>query len=168
MDRLRAAGVLLTVFVVLIAGCTDDQSGGDSPQPGWQRVDFEGVSFDVPADWPVETPENWVDFQCTTSRDDGVFLPPPPEKGGYSPICPATLEYGTSVHVIPHDDRDRLEVGPDTVTEGAGDNRRLVNSTPANGWRSVTFVERGVKLVFYEVDDPTYEAIIASMEGSRA
>jgi hypothetical protein len=151
--------------VFVLGGCTDDEPDADAPQPGWQTVNFEGVTFDVPEGWAVESPEEWIDFHCLTFRDDGVFLPPPPEDDPYLPSCPATLDYGASVHLY-RDDGGLSE--DDAVTEGAGDDRRLVASTLANRWRSVTFVERGVRLEFYEIDRPTYEAIVSSVEGSRA
>lgn len=112
----------------------------------------------------METPEDWHRSHCRTFRDDGVFLPPPPEDDPYLPSCPASPEYGASGHVYRDDgDQDR-----GAVTEGSGDDRRLVTSHPANRWHSVAFVERGVRLEFNEIDQATYEAIVASEEGGRA
>jgi hypothetical protein len=159
---IRIAGAL--AFVVSCGACTDHEPDADPRPPGWQTVTFDGVSFDVPAAWPVQTSEDWFEFQCSSASEDGVFLPPAEHAGGAN--CPVTHEYGASVHVVPYDG-ERVE-GAGAVEEGTGADHRVVRSTPANRWHSVFFTERGIQLVFYEIDDETYDAIVASVEGTRA
>jgi hypothetical protein len=164
MARRPRTGLAVLATIALMVGCTDGTPTSDPPRSGWQAVSFEGVRFEVPADWPVTTAENWQEFGCTTTREDGVFLPP---AGRPEPTsCMLPPEYGVTLHVLRYSGGQRPPAGAEVIGSGAG--LRWVTSTPGDRGRSVTFPERRVQLVFYEVDVSSYEAIVASVAGSRA
>jgi hypothetical protein len=133
-----------------------------SAKPGDKQVSYEGVTFDVPSTWRVHRPASAYEFECSSFRDDGVYLPPADYGSG---SCPLTTEYGVTLHVFPY------VGGPKpngAAVVGGSDDVRWVQSGGSNLWYSATFPERGVGFEFYEVDSSTVEAILASVNGQRS
>jgi hypothetical protein len=168
------AGLRWGALVVALAawtGCSpgtaaEGPSTTTNPAPtGWQHVSYEGIDFEVPSDWPVIELESWDDYGCDAVEHPGLYLAPPEPLPGIS-CSTRQRDYAATLLVTRAEPSPSpLPVGAEVVGSGVG--LRVIQSTSANRWHDVVFPERGIRLVFYEVDDITYEQIADSVRGMR-
>ncbi len=178
--RRARKGALAAVPLVLVAALTagvfssrgSDRSRSDVAAVGTgsasdvvrevvTAVEYNGITFQVPADLPVSKAGGY-DFSCRTYTTDGVFLAADAEAvTGAS--CPLTTDYARTIHVQPV-----ASEGPgDRAVEGVGARERWVATTAGHpeGWYEAVLPAYGVMFTFYGLDAEVREAVLASVQG---
>ena len=184
--------VVAVLGALALAGCTQDDGPSIRADPGTttttapttstsespstsspasapgalQPVDFGGLTFDVPADWPVH--DLAADpTTCVRVDEHAIFLGAP----GDSPDCPArVLGHTETLWITPLDDRRQVDAArATTATTINGLTARVDPEPDLNGALTVVFPEQQLLVVVtFGSDRPVADAILASVRRSGA